>query len=413
MPEKLERGVKMIINRKASDFRKEAREALNGKWGTAILISLIYAAIIFVTSIISSLVGMISSILSFIVFIGFILILPPLIYGTAYAYYHLKNGEKISPIEFLKVGFLNLGRSWKISLQILKKCWWCILIIILPTIIGLVFFIVQDASSVTSSNYFWDYSYDNYDYYDVYSKYSDDYYGYDDYDYDYYDYGYDNYDFSYYDDNSDIESMVSNLGGALLSFLLLIAYLGLCVLVVVKSLLYALTFYIAVSDESISPKEAVLHSEELMRGNRGKYFCLILSFFGWALLAAIAEIFVSRLVIELFSRILVFTTATQIISRIMASILSYVGTIILTPYISLSVIAFYQELERMNDQNYNNMNLQPNNAMGQFNNTNVNQYNNEKQFENANENENIKICMNCGKENSKDSEYCTNCGNKI
>ncbi len=403
----------MIINRKASDFRKEAREALNGKWGTAILISLIYAAIIFVTSIISSLVGMISSILSFIVFIGFILILPPLIYGTAYAYYHLKNGEKISPIEFLKVGFLNLGRSWKISLQILKKCWWCILIIILPTIIGLVFFIVQDASSVTSSNYFWDYSYDNYDYYDVYSKYSDDYYGYDDYDYDYYDYGYDNYDFSYYDDNSDIESMVSNLGGALLSFLLLIAYLGLCVLVVVKSLLYALTFYIAVSDESISPKEAVLHSEELMRGNRGKYFCLILSFFGWALLAAIAEIFVSRLVIELFSRILVFTTATQIISRIMASILSYVGTIILTPYISLSVIAFYQELERMNDQNYNNMNLQPNNAMGQFNNTNVNQYNNEKQFENANENENIKICMNCGKENSKDSEYCTNCGNKI
>lgn len=403
----------MIINRKASDFRKEAREALNGKWGTAILISLIYAAIIFVTSIISSLVGMISSILSFIVFIGFILILPPLIYGTAYAYYHLKNGEKISPIEFLKVGFLNFGRSWKISLQILKKCWWCILIIILPTIIGLVFFIVQDASSVTSSNYFWDYSYDNYDYYDVYSKYSDDYYGYDDYDYDYYDYGYDNYDFGYYDDNSDIESMVSNLGGALLSFLLLIAYLGLCVLVVVKSLLYALTFYIAVSDESISPKEAVLHSEELMRGNRGKYFCLILSFFGWALLAAIAEIFVSRLVIELFSRILVFTTATQIISRIMASILSYVGTIILTPYISLSVIAFYQELERMNDQNYNNMNLQPNNAMGQFNNTNINQYNNEKQFENANENENIKICMNCGKENSKDSEYCTNCGNKI
>lgn len=399
----------MIINRKASDFRKEAREALNGKWGTAILISLIYAAIIFVTSIISSLVGMISSILSFIVFIGFILILPPLIYGTAYAYYHLKNGEKISPIEFLKVGFLNFGRSWKISLQILKKCWWCILIIILPTIIGLVFFIVQDASSVTSSNYFWDYSYDNYDYYDVYSKYSDDYYGYDDYDYDYYDYGYDNYDFSYYDDNSDIESMVSNLGGALLSFLLLIAYLGLCVLVVVKSLLYALTFYIAVSDESISPKEAVLHSEELMRGNRGKYFCLILSFFGWALLAAIAEIFVSRLVIELFSRILVFTTATQIISRIMASILSYVGTIILTPYISLAVIAFYQELERMHNQNYNsnyeNMNLQQNNIEGQLNNTNVNQF--------PNINENTKICMNCGKVNSKDSEYCTNCGNKI
>lgn len=402
----------MIINRKASDFRKEAREALNGKWGTAILISLIYAAIIFVTSIISSLVGMISSILSFIVFIGFILILPPLTYGAAYSYYHLKNGEKISPIEFLKVGFLNFGRSWKISLQILKKCWWCILIIILPTIIGLVFFIVQDASSVTSSNYFWDYSYDNYDYYDVYSKYLDDYYEYDDYDYDYYDY-YSNYDYDYYDDNRNIESLVSNLGGILLSFLLLIIYLGLCVLVVSKSLLYALTFYIAVSDESISPKEAVLHSEELMRGNRGKYFCLILSFFGWALLAAIAEIFVSRLVIELFSRILVFTTATQIISRIMASILSYVGTIILTPYISLSVIAFYQELERMNDQNYNNMNLQPNNAMGQFNNTNINQYNNEKQFENANENENIKICMNCGKENSKDSEYCTNCGNKI
>ena len=142
------------------------------------------------------------------------------------------------------------------------------------------------------------------------------------------------------------------------------------------------------------------------------YFILY-SFFGWAILAGVAEILVSKLVMDLFSRILIFTTATQIISQIISLILSYVGTIILTPYISLSTIAFYQELERMNGQNYNNMNLQPNNAMGQFNNTNVNQYNNEKQFENANENENIKICMNCGKENSKDSEYCTNCGNKI
>ena len=402
----------MIINRKARDFRKEARDALSGKWGTAILISLIYVAIILGVAIISSLVGMISQILSFLVFIAFILILPPLTYGTSYVYYHLKNGEKISPIEFVKVGFLNFGRGWKISLQILKKCWWCILIIILPLILGLVFFVVQNASSVTLSNYFSSSSYDNYDYYDVYSKYLDDYNEYDDYDYDYYDY-YSNYDYDYYDDNRNIESLVSNLGGILLSFLLLIIYLGLCVLVVSKSLLYALTFWIAVSDESISPKEAVLQSEELMRGNRGRYFCLILSFFGWAILAGVAEILVSKLVMDLFSRILIFTTATQIISQIISLILSYVGTIILTPYISLSTIAFYQELERMNDQNYNNMNLQPNNAMGQFNNTNINQYNNEKQFENANENENIKICMNCGKENSKDSEYCTNCGNKI
>ena len=95
-----------------------------------------------------------------------------------------------------------------------------------------------------------------------------------------------------------------------------------------KSLLYALSYYIAVKNEGIEAKDAVLESERLMTGNRGRLFCLMLSFIGWS----IVIVFVIRFVVG-------------IASNILATIASYAGTTILMPYITFSILAFYRDLE--------------------------------------------------------------------
>lgn len=46
----------------------------------------------------------------------------------------------------------------------------------------------------------------------------------------------------------------------------------------------AITFYVMHDNPELSPMEALDRSRELMQGYRGKYFRLILSFIGWALL---------------------------------------------------------------------------------------------------------------------------------
>lgn len=64
-------------------------------------------------------------------------------------------------------------------------------------------------------------------------------------------------------------------------------YIACIVYVVSRALLYALSYYIAYDEPSLSTKECVLKSEKLMYGNRGNLFLLELSFIGWAILATI------------------------------------------------------------------------------------------------------------------------------
>lgn len=394
----------MIINRRASDFRRESREALRGKWGTAILISLIYGAIIALVITMGTWLALVTPILSLVVGIAFILIMPPLTYGISYAYYHLKNGEYIIPIDFLKVGFSNFGRGWKIALQILKKCWWCILLVLIPVILGLLLFaIVPNMSSVSSSKYFSSYSYD--DYYDKYSSYLDDYDN-------YYGYKYKDYNYNYKLDNNKVSSAIGNILG---SVFIAILYIGICVLVITKILLYVLSYYIAASDENISPKEAVLQSEKLMKGNRGKYFCLVMSFFGWSLLAYFVSDAILDIGNHLFYSVYMLPIIVQVILSIIIALISNIGTIILNPYIVFATIAFYQELDRIQNSSYDNMNSFNNenniNMNQSYMNQNINNQNVANQF-NA-ESQSTKVCMYCRTINAKDANYCINCGNKL
>ena len=417
---------------RASEARKEARESLTGKWKTALLISLIYTVILIAINILSSFtLGILS--------IALIVIGPALSYGLAYSYYHLKNGEKVEPTDFLTVGFKHFGYSWKLTWNIIKKCWVYILIFVITMIVlislGVAMYssamssILNTTLNTSSKDYFsrsyapYDYSYDyNYDY---------------DYDYDYDDYKNskdwyeDDYN-QYYDDYAS-SALVGAVAGVSVAFaigflVVFIVYIIFIVMFIRKSLLYALSYYIAVKNEGIEAKDAVLESERLMTGNRGRLFCLVLSFIGWSILIA----FVSGVL--------------GIASTLLASIASYAGSIILMPYITFSILAFYRDLEEekgprayvnatvgtagqvqtnatvvgANTVNNNVNNSQPVNNEQTTSNINNNVVQETVKLENTNNIVNStvtagskKYCKRCGAENTLDATYCTSCGAKL
>ena len=407
---------------RAKEARQEAREALSGKWKKAILISLIYTLI---TAGISFLSVFTFGLLS----IALIVIAPALSYGLAYSYYHLKNGEDVGYGDFLSIGFKNFGYSWKLTWNIIKKCWVYILIFVLAIIIiigasvaltvGTVGSILSSANDKTYYSASYDYA-DNFDYYydgnidyesyydslqDLYDEYYDEYSKYND---------------SYYDkyndyDNMFVQNAESTLIGAIagvsaafigIAVLIFIGYLVFIIFFIRKIMLYALTFYIAVKKEGIEAKDAVLESERLMNGNRGRFFCLILSFIGWSILIG-------------------FVSALLNLIPFLGTIASYVGTIILTPYITFSILAFYRDLDEeknayVNSKINNNGNIQTNanvvNSGDYINNTNETKSNDENitvNTQNVATNSGKKFCKRCGAENTLDATYCTSCGAKL
>lgn len=82
------------------------------------------------------------------------------------------------------------------------------------------------------------------------------------------------------------------------------------ILLYVKYLLYALSFYILTDNPDMSAKEIVEESQRIMNGQRGNYFVLLLSFIGWMFLA-------------------IFTFG--------------IGMIFLQPYIQISIAIFYED----------------------------------------------------------------------
>ena len=84
----------------------------------------------------------------------------------------------------------------------------------------------------------------------------------------------------------------------------------------IKEMLYSLNNYLLYDNPDMPAKEIVEKSATLMYGNRWKLFCLILSFIGWAILAS-------------------FTFG--------------IGMLWLIPYITISIIVFYENLAGINN----------------------------------------------------------------
>ena len=80
-----------------------------------------------------------------------------------------------------------------------------------------------------------------------------------------------------------------NFGNALGAFLLIAIFVLLWALLliipgIIAALAYSQAFYLMADDRSLGPMEAIRKSKQIMRGCKGKLFCLGLRFFCWSLL---------------------------------------------------------------------------------------------------------------------------------
>ena len=209
----------------SSDFRKEAREKLSGKWGKAACITLAYFAIFVIFNIVE---GLFSDTMASIISLVFAIIEIPLSLGLVISFVRLFNEEDVKAFDFLQSGFNNFGKSWGITWNIFLKMILPIVLMIVSYII-IVFGIFKAASS-------------------------------------------------------SILYETSQSSGVLLVIGIVLLIVS-TIWSVTKSFYYQLAYVIAADKPEMSSKEAVEESERLMKGKRSKLFWLQLSFIGWAILA--------------------------------------------------------------------------------------------------------------------------------
>lgn len=234
-----------------SEIKKQALNNLKGKWSQVIVLTLIYTVVSSIISMASNFVPGISILL--------LVVTVPFSYGLIYSFMKIYRNENFSYGDLFTSSFTNFAKVWKVTVhQLLKLIVPIILVFvsIIIMVIGVVF------STIVASN----------------------------------------------------NSLESSSWMSILSLIfLLIGYFGYIaslIYLLVKELYYTLSYYILYDNPDMPAKEIVEKSKEIMNGQRGKYFCLELSFIGWILL----------------------------------SILTFgIGLIFVTPYIQISALVFYED----------------------------------------------------------------------
>lgn len=249
----------------ASEIRKQARTNLQGKWSSVIVIALIYMAITFAISLASNFIPFLS--------IAILIITVPLQYGLIYSFIKIYRNEEYSYGDLFTSAFNNFAMIWKVvGNQLLKLIVPIILVIVSVFILvgGIVFTFIASNTASDSSTIF------------------------------------------------TILAIIFLIVGYIL-------YIASLIFLLVKELLYVLSYYIMHDNPNMTAKEIVEESEKVMRGQRGKYFCLELSFLGWMLLA-----------------LLTFG----------------IGLIFVMPYMQISIVAFYEDrIGKSNQVDVQNTNL--------------------------------------------------------
>lgn len=220
-----------------SEIRKDARKSLTGKWRKAVCIILAYLLISFVIGVIEGLAKE-GSTLALILELASFIISVPMTFGLIISFIKLKRGEDVNAFGFLNDGFSRFGKSWGIWAHTLLKLLLPIICLIFVIFLMAVLIVVNSVGNFA----------------------------------DYFAYGY-----------ASGEAGLST--GLIVLFVVL--YLATLIYVVSRSFLYVLAYYIGYDEPDLSSKECVKKSEDLMKGNRGNYFLLQLSFIGWAILAVL------------------------------------------------------------------------------------------------------------------------------
>lgn len=209
-----------------SEIKKTARENLSDKWGTSVLLVLVFLLIQFGIGLVYAFLSIIPM-LSFISYIGIIVISTPISFGLIFCFLELKKGNNVECIDYFKFGFSNFKRVWCTVGNIFKKMWLYVLLYVV-----FIFLLVFASVFIGIFSYI-------------------------------------------------THSWMLALIGCFTVLVLIAAYITLLILTVIKSYLYVLAPYILWNNPDISAKEAVEKSELLMKGYRGEYFLLSLSLIGW------------------------------------------------------------------------------------------------------------------------------------
>ena len=207
----------------SSNLKREAREKLYGKWGKAVLSTLIYTAIFFLLEFIGNLSQEAS--LQLFVSLFTIIIQVPLGFGLIVSYVRIFNDEDVKYLDLISSGFDNFGKSWCISLLTFVKMLLPIILLTLSIFLIIGTGIYSYASTANSTS----------------------------------------------------------IGLTFLSLVLLIVSI---VWLITRSYSYQIAPIIAAVRPELSSKEVIDESKRVMKGNRWKLFCLQLSFIGWAILVA-------------------------------------------------------------------------------------------------------------------------------
>lgn len=234
----------------ASEIKANARKALAGKWGKAAILTLVYTIIVFVINFVCRLIPIVGGIILFV-------ISTPISYGLLVSFMKLKRNEDVNYTDFLNLGFSSFSKVWGVFGNIILK-------MILPIcllVIFIILLVVSLGGSIASAII--------------------------------------------------TESSSGVAGFGFLAFISIIGYIASLIYVIVKGFLYSLSYYILNDNPNMNGKEIVGMSENLMKGNRWKFFWLGLTFIGWAILAG-------------------FTFG--------------IGMLWLMPYIMVSMVCFYEDL---------------------------------------------------------------------
>lgn len=218
----------------SSNFREEARKKLQGKWGLAVCITLIYVALFFMIGLIQE---QVSDTASMILSILVLIIEVPIAFGFTCSFVKLFHEEETNVFDFFKLGFQNFTKSWAISFRILLK-------MIVPIILIIIsyFLMVFGLVGIVGSSIFYFYS----------TTYT------------------------------NISASTSSFGWVML--LGFVIFLVSTIWAITKSYYYQLAYLIAAEKPEMSSKEIINQSQEFMTGKRGKLFFLQLSFIGWSIL---------------------------------------------------------------------------------------------------------------------------------
>lgn len=211
-----------------SETRKYAREHLKNKWGKGALIFLCYFIVQLIISIISE-VFIKYKVASLLFGIAQILISVPISYGLLISFIKLKRDEEINNFDFLKIGFNNFAKAWKVTLMIFVRIIipYFLCVIAYSIIIGMIIYLVMAQTVITA-------------------------------------------------------------GWVSLILILTILAILATIYMISVALNYEFAFCVTYDNPEMKTNEIVLESKRLISGYRWKYVLLGLSFIGWMILATLS-----------------------------------------------------------------------------------------------------------------------------